>query len=348
MTSATSIPGLIKVKMLHRSGATVLLPEVIITEGSDPIWVQPQFFYAPLLRFGDDNSTATLLIGALDPRRTQAQLDLKITFAKADKCGAFADFSEIYRCRIESEHTPIELAVGNARFRCDGGVDLLLHHHTSPGRLPLIRSSQRVLGSPWNFQGTRELENIHYAYFTNLPRIESEEDLRRIAMASSGKLAFRLDSNDGSTPDVVVDVYRGSTRDRSATISLWVPAEAVSTPHVWQHMGPPVHYELAHPWIHRVGVHPRGHVAFVDERAEPDASMLKRFDYAVIGDCTTVAGLEAPFDEEETTSTFHIQHLGGTDLFDFWRQHQNSALYRSPQEVLRFKSAPGSEPSGAS
>jgi hypothetical protein len=330
------MPGVIKLKMLHRRGATVLLPEVIVLGGTDPVWVQPHFFYAPSLAFGDGDATASLRLGALDPNRAKPGLDLSVTFAKSDKCGSFADSSETYRCVVESEYSPNELATGEARVRSDGGLDLQLYHHTASGTLPVIQDSQQVRGSEWNYQGTRKLENVHYAYFTSLRRIESEGDLRALAMASSGQLDFRLDTNHRAAPDLVIPVYRASTHDRDATLTLWVPAEAVSTPHVWQHIGPPVHYELAHPWIHRVGVPPGGHVAFADGRAIFDPNVLKRFDYAVIGDCTTVDGLRAPFDEEATTSTFHIQDLGGTDAFEFWYQHQNSSLHRLPDDPFRF------------
>ena len=41
---------------------------------------------------------------------------------------------------------------------------------------------------------------------------------------------------------------------------------------------------------------------------------LKRFDYAVIGDSTTMVGLAAPFDEENTSETFVVEDLTETIL----------------------------------
>ena len=144
-------------------------------------------------------------------------------------------------------------------------------------------------------------------------------------------------TNLGSAPDLVLDVYRASTRDRKATLSLWLPAEAVSTPHLWQHVGPPVVYEVAHPWISRIGLQP-GHVLdFAAGAATPDPSALRHFEYAVIGDCTTVEGLEAPFDEENTTNTFVVQDLAGSDVFTFWRSNANTPLHEDPTDTQGFR-----------
>ena len=42
------------------------------------------------------------------------------------------DRSEVYRCRINSEHSLDELTVGRGRLRDDGGINLRLYHHTAP------------------------------------------------------------------------------------------------------------------------------------------------------------------------------------------------------------------------
>ena len=53
-------PGFVKIKMLHRAGGTILLPEVVIVGGAGNQWVQPQFVHAPLLHFAGDGSSATI------------------------------------------------------------------------------------------------------------------------------------------------------------------------------------------------------------------------------------------------------------------------------------------------
>jgi hypothetical protein len=332
--------GVVKIKMLHRPGATVLLPEAVIVTGARDQWVQPQWVCAPTLAFTDDHKgRATIRFAALDPtRRDGGGLLCAIEFTAGDRLTVLPDRSEVYRCRITSDHSLNELTVGRGRVRDDGGINLRLYHHTAPDRLPTIRESGHVWGSPWNYAGVRELTNVAYAYFTNLQQVTTEQDLQNIAMASNERLALRLDTNpDPRRPDLVLKLYRGSTGGREATLQLWVPAEVISTPHIWQHAGPPVTYEITHPWIYRVGLEPGRHLDFRDREATPDPAALKRFDYAVIGDCTTISGLEAPFDEENTNHTFSVQDLGGANLFDFWRHHANTPLHEPPTATPEFK-----------
>lgn len=330
--------GLVKVKLLHRDGGSVLLPDLVVVGAKGNQWVQPQFFHAPLLAWDDDNATATIWIGALDRTRQEAGgLDLKVTFRRTDRKAVLDDHAELYRCEITTEHSPARLAVGKARRRDDGGIDLRLYHHTTRESLALIHQSNHVRGSAWNFQGTRELANVAYAYFTSLSSITTEADLLSMAMASSASLPLRLDNNIGNKPDVVLKVYRASTRDRTATLRLWMPAEVISTPHVWKHTGLSVYYEIAHPWIYRVGQHPGHNLDFADGEAIPKADALKRFDYAVLGDCSTVAGLEAPYDEENTAQTLLVQPLNQTNVFDFWAANANTVLHAPPQEEQIFQ-----------
>ena len=325
--------------MLHRVGGTILLPEVIILGGAGSQWAQPQFVHAPIVMSGNHDAFATVRVAVVDPsRKIERGLDCEIQFHRDDLIGSTSDRAQVYACQISSDFSPAQLAVGRARCGIDGAIDLRLFHHTTRGALTLIHSSGHVRGSAWNYQGTRELANVAYAYFTDLRRIRSEMDLQCIAMASRGRLAFQLDTSSGSAPDLVLDVYRASTRDRNALLDLWVPAHAVSTPHIWQHVRPPVVYEVAHPWIFRVGLEPGSVLDFDRGVATPDVSALRCFDYAVIGDCTTIAGLEAPFDEENTAQTFVVQDLAGTDVFEFWESNANTSLHEDPADTQAFKS----------
>lgn len=335
----TAMPGLIKVKLLHGDGGTVLLPELIVLGDALDHWVQPQFFFAPLLYWDDDNAGTIINIAAVDKtRRFSDGLDATVTFSRADWLCNAGDRSEIYSCSVESEYRAAALAVGRARQNPDGNIDIRLYHHTTETALEQIQSSGHVRGSAWNFQGTRELTNVAYAYFTSMPKISSERDLLSMAMASNGQLGLRLDQNGGDAPDVVLDVYRSSTRDRTATLPLWVPAAAISSPHIWMHVSTSVCYEIVHPWIHRVGLRPGEGLTFVDGDATPSDDTLRRFDYAVLGDCTMVAGLGAPYDEEETTETFRVADLGALTLFDYWAANQNTALYAPPEDTQAFRS----------
>jgi hypothetical protein len=320
----------------------VLLPEVVALGEDGRRWLQPQFVYAPLLCFAEGDARAQLWIAALDHSRNRARgFDCTVTFRRSDLVSSLPDHGQVFRCEISSAHSPAELAVGRARRRPDGGLDVKVHHHTTRESLALIHGSGYVHGSRWNYQGTRELTNIGYAYFTNLRSIRTEGDLRAMAMASDGRLGLQLDTTHGPTPDLVLEVYRASTRDRTATLTLWVASEAIATPHIWQHIGPPVHYEIAHPWTYRVGLQPGSHLTFRRDRATLDPASARAFDYAVIGDCTTIAGLEAPYDEENTTETFTVQALAGSNVFDFWRLNANTNLHAAATVVQAFAKPPG-------
>jgi hypothetical protein len=312
-------------------------PELIIVGEKGDQWVQPQFFHAPLLALDDNDGMATIWIDALDRTRQAAGgLELIVTFRRADREAAVGDQSELYRCEIVTDHSPETLAVGKARQRADGGIDIRLYHHTTREALALIHQSGHVRGSAWNFQGTRKLANVAYAYFTSMRHITKEADLRSMAMASSGRIPLRLDTNAGDTPDLVLDVYRASTLDRRSTLQLWVPAEAISTPHVWRHTNHSVYYEITHPWIYRVGLEPGRQLDFAGGAATPATDALRRFDYAVLGDCSTVAGLEAPYDEENTAQTFLVQPLDETNLFNVWAENANIPMHAPPRDRQTF------------
>lgn len=158
-----------------------------------------------------------------------------------------------------------------------------------------------------------------------------------MAMAHDGRLALRLDqSPSGSRPDVILDVYRESTENRRARIGLWVPVEHIAPSHIWKHTTDRVEYEVAHPWIYRVGLAPGGRYGFERDSAVMPQPGVKCFEYLVLGDCMTTSGLEAPYDEEDTTETFLIESLGGETVFGFWRRNANQALWRDDVERQEF------------
>ena len=156
-------------------------------------------------------------------------------------------------------------------------------------------------------------------------------------MSGTAKLPLRLDqSPNDAPPDLVLDVYRERTENRVKRISLWVPAEDVSPSHFFEHHSQGVTYEVAHPWIYRVGLQPGATYGFIGNVATPSQDGLKRFDYLVLGDCRTPAGLAAPYDEEVTGEVFQIQDLDGSTIFEFWRDHHNETLLTGELETQKF------------
>ncbi len=275
--------GLIKLRLVHRLGATVfLVDQVVVTDGVQPYWLQPQWTYPPQLHFWEDGSVATVWVVTIGTRNLEAKLEIELD--GGDLIARLPDRAQVYKAKVRGPDDLRRHKAGTARLRADGAFDLRLYHHTTLASKAAIQSSGEVWGSAWNFQGNKRLANCAYAYFTSLPVVESEADLRRIAMASDGQLPLRLDqSPDHAPPDAVLDVYRESTRNRDQTVWLWVPAEHIAPPHIFFHGRIPVEYEMAQPFIYRVGLRPDGIYRFVGNEACAAQTDLKRFDYLVLG-----------------------------------------------------------------
>lgn len=78
-------------------------------------------------------------------------------------------------------------------------------------------------------------------------------------------------------------------------------------------------FEACNPEIYRVGLQPEKVAPFADGTLAVPEADRKRFEYMVLGDADTEAGLIAPFDGQETKSLLHIEACGKQSLFDFWR-----------------------------
>lgn len=336
---ATSYEGYVKLRLVHGRGRTIALPDHVLVSGDAPYWLQPQWVYASMLALDEPGYTSIHLAVANPWNR---DVIIRVEFTGGGFVTGLPDRSQMYRCTI---HGPANLAVykaGRYRLREDGGVNLRLHHHTAKSIKPLIVKSGHVRGSAWNFQGTRELENCAYAYFTSLDRIGTDADLHRIAMSGTGRLPLRLDqSPDGLPPDLVLDVYRERLSERTSRVALWVPAEHVAASHIFEHHTNVVEYEMAHPWIYRVGLEPGQNYGFEGDKALLDQPGLKRFAYVVLGDCTTLDGLAAPYDEEVTDETFETQDMGEQTVFQFWREHGNQQLWTGATEQQTFRPTAG-------
>lgn len=249
-------------------------------------------------------------------------------FASTQFVRRFSDGSHLFRCFISGTRPDVlaQLAAGDCEITPDNDILLTLFHHTTPASVQAITKSGHFKGSPWNVQGTRKLQNIEYAYFTSLPEIAHELDLRRIGMASDGVLFF-LPTNGLVPHDVMrIPVYRESTWNRSATIKARVPASALASQHVYRHAphDDSVYFEICHPEIQRVGLVPGATLAFDGHSVVPSPENVKHFAYVVLGDADTGVGLRAPYDEEETRSIFLIERCDAESIFEFWIRNANT------------------------
>jgi hypothetical protein len=325
--------GLVKLKLVHAPRRSVLMPDQLLLP-AERVWLQPQFFTAPLLSFHGDRAYAQFGVDLSDEQR------LLVGTTDDRHIRALPDGSHMYRCRIAGPPGIVRHAAGSCRIRTDHGVDLRLFHHTAPDTLQLIKNSSVLRGKFWNYQGTAKLENVCYAYLTSLEAIRTSADLQEIAMSSDGVIAMLLDDHEPPAGVVPVTVYRESTANRTATLPLWIPSDVLSPPHVWMHSPRhgPVYFEIANPAIFRIGLKPGEAIPISGDSVEISEVILKRFEYVVIGDSTDPIGITAPFNEENTGLIFKIDDCGDLDPLTYWRKNANTDLFTGENlELRKFK-----------
>jgi hypothetical protein len=198
--------------------------------------------------------------------------------------------------------------------------------------------------SQWNIQGNKTLKNIGYVYLICLDKIKTDNDLRKIAMASNEKMYLITDNID--IPSVITNewskihrseilelkVYRKNTRERQGTLSLEVDATIISPQHLLRHSfkGSPVFYEIISPFIYRIGAVPQNSAYFNDHTIKRKNNNIKQMDYIICGDATVIEGLRAPFDEEDTSLIFKIKkNYDELCMLDFWFDNCNEDHFSS-------------------
>ena len=310
--------GFIKCKLFHGNGFSVIIPDQIYIGNEEVRWIQPLFFGANLISKTDEYIECKLWVdisfGAC----------LEITFRNSDHVNTLCDGSELYKCKILGPEDLIKYSTGIARWNEDGVPQIQLFHHTKEETKLKILESGYFLPSSWNIQGNKKLSNIKYVYFACLDKIQYEEDLRQIAMANRGKIGFRLDQNFSNNPDLILEVYRENTSNRTHSISKWIDTSFLTSQPAYKHSPPgnAVYYEIVQPFTYRVGLLPGTVLKIQDEQVE--ASDVKQLGYIVLGDATRIEGLSAPFDEEETEEILKIEKQSCCkNNLEFWMEQSN-------------------------
>jgi hypothetical protein len=333
--------GLVKLRLWHGRGFSLITPDLVLLPGPPARWFQPYSFTANLLGRTEGDISGMLAIDITGGHT------LWVYFSDSTWIRRLRDGSDLFHCKIKGPSSLASLADGIALVTPEHEVLLDLFHHTRPDIKKLIEAGQVMRASTWNFQGTKRLKNIAYDYFTSLRAIRSDDDLRRIAMASDGVIRFVRDGFDPPlvlAPDwrerykadiLELPVYRESTTNRTATLPLQVDAAALAPQYLLRHApaARPVYYEVCNPMIHRVGVLPGTELPIMDGALVTDEGLLKRTGYLVVGDATTLAGLAAPYDEEDTTFILKLEPVSpDSNVLRFWIDHANTDLF-SPRKV---------------
>lgn len=319
--------GLVKLRLGHAAFGSILVPELIFVERAGWRFYQPSFFGPPVLGFNIDPNIhiARFSVDVGSPRSNE-QTRLILEIRSDGRVRRYGDGAQLYRCVVEGPARLVRLAAGKCSPRADDDFDLRLFHITNPKAFAGILASRELRSSRWNLQGTREMANVAYVYLTSLPGIETEEDLRRIAMASDGVIGFQTTSSRQREDTLDLKVYRESTTGRTSKLQIRVASGLLSPPHLLIHrpIGDQAYYEIVGPEIYRVGVQPGEHLVYNNGNATIDAGKLKLFQYLIVGDASSVEGLGAPYDEEDTKQVAHVESLVDWDLFNFWLVHRNS------------------------
>lgn len=144
---------LVKLKLAHAHGFSVLLPDVIAVPGAG--FFQPKYFAAPLLSFIEGDGYVQLLV------ETQHGAEITIATTKGRYVRSFGDGAALYRCRIAGD---LGKASGQFKVDSDSRIRLGLFHHTRADSLEKIQALKVVNGSslerPRNAQAGQRLVRV--------------------------------------------------------------------------------------------------------------------------------------------------------------------------------------------
>lgn len=344
----TVTKGRVKCKLMHGDGWTVIVPDqIFINVNPDWKWIQPLGFGANFCINTEVDSACRLRVDI------SAGECVNVRFMGGPPIKCYEDGSHLYACEIFGPSDLLAHVTGDAQFDAQEVPYLRLYHHTMASIRPKILSSGHFRTSDCNIQGTtKRMFNVAYAYFTPLHTIRTNEDLRKIAMSEDAKLYLR---RDGCTlqepllpgeaeqhPDdvLILDVYPSSPQKREVAIPVWIDATVLAPQHIYRHspQGDPVYYEITHEFIHRVGVMPGSTVSFDSQIRIRRHRDMKQFDYIVVGDCISIDGLAAPYDEEDTRHILKIERVNeGRSFVEFWFTNSNKDLFTGKNpEMQKF------------
>lgn len=330
-----AIYGYIKCKLVHAEEFSVIIPDQVYFNWNGSLrWLQPFIFLPCRLASFDGDVLCDINFDISCGYTSRAR------FKSSDFIRSFDDGSQLFKCELLMPDDAGEYAIGKAEKDENWNINVELFHHTKPEIIKLINDSEKLLGSKWNIQGSNELEKSEHVYFTPLHEIKVNNDLERIAMSHEAKI--NLVRDNFNPPDLLLpgweekykndflfmEVYKENTENRTATLSFMVPAHYISPHHILKHSphGQSVYYEISTPFIHRVQIGKGESLAFKDKSILTYEGVINH-EFIIIGDATRLDGLQAPYDEENTTHIFKIEFLEGETMLNFWFKNANQNLY---------------------
>lgn len=325
-------PGFIKCKLAHSDSYSIVIPDQIYVEiGGQLRWIQPLYFSANSIALLNDTGSCDLAVDI------SHGICLRIRFFRSNLISRFEDGSFYYACSIKGPKYIYNFTTGDACI-INKKPHLKLFHHTTKEAGESILKSKEYWSSNWNIQGTKKSNNIAYLYLTSLPKIVCSDDLEEIAMSSDGRLGFRVDQNPTNIPDLVLKVYRDSTENRTFSLQSWVDSSLLAPQPCYRHMPPDGfgYYAVVSPFIQRIGVKSGSTLRLAGNKIIPYSPISP--DYCVVGDATSIDGLRAPYDEENTKDILKIQDIDeGDDIIKFWMHNANSNQFNNKEvTIIKF------------
>jgi len=342
--------GFIKCKLVHSKDYSIIVPDQLFIEAKSLLWIQPIMFLPNILFDLGDTKIGTLYIDI------SMGVTLKVEFNSKGFIGNLGDGSNVFKCDIYGPRDLKRYATGTGIMK-DNIPYIKLYHHTSKENLSKILESGYLMGSRWNIQGNKILENINYIYLTPLDKISKNNDLVEIAMSSNEKIHLMVD--DFIQPTIVFENWEEQYRDYVATLKVYkenvggrqhsipfmVDTSIISTQHILKHspLGQNPYYEISRPFISRIGVHPESNLKFKLGKKYNlfygYEDIVKKNEYVIVGDARYIEGLVAPFDEENTRHILKIERLNGEDnILDFWFNSSNMNHFENKTvELHKFK-----------
>ena len=326
----------IKCKLIHSKNKSLIVPDLIyiLTDDNNFEWIQYYSFLPCLLTELSKNE----IIARLDVDISFGHI-LSLTITNDGHIRNLPDSSNLFKCKIRGPKNLLDYTTGKGKI-IDGVPYVSLFHHTLPKFKRLITEGGFFKCSSWNYQGTKELVNYSYCYFTSLPRVLKPADLNQIAMSSKGKIGLIV---DGTNETIELKVYRESTGNRTATLELLIDSSIIENNHIWEHrtvIGQ-VYYEKSNAFIYRVGVNNGNNLEISTDLIKRQPG-LKSMNYIIIGDACSKDGIIAPYDEEKTEHVFKIEFFDTdeSNILTFWLAHSNQDLYaRKDIEQLELKAS---------
>ena len=348
IADAVESTGYIKCRLLHfRDGGSIVQPDLIFCGSESGVFHIPRFFDPSQIGWGQgDDDCCQIVIEVADKEEVRA------LFSSCDHVVTYCDGSVLYRCRLVASLPTSKEPTPDGWWRSQNaeGLQVNLHHHTDKAGFNGIREENLIRASRKNIDGSLQLQNIQYCYFTNIRTIRTALDLQLIGMSDTGSI-YLLPTN--APVDVQfasrVKVPRQTPHGRTQTVSLWIDVDLLAPNHLLIHRSDSriiPYYEAVLPNVFRIGLHPgegKG-VRMLRDIGTVAPQNRKQFDYVVVGEADTDHGLRAPFREESAQSITDIEILAeDAEIIRFWQQNANSNLLSGKDPEL-VKGSPADSP----